>query len=63
MYKRINLGKRILLNQRGLDLLEAFLEYDPERRITAEKAFEHPYFREDRRAATDRNSQEKYITE
>jgi len=52
-----------VLNQRGLDLLEAFLEYDPEKRITAEKAFEHPYFREERRGATDQNSQEKYITE
>ncbi|KAJ7597192.1 Pkinase-domain-containing protein [Mycena floridula] len=30
----------------GIDLLMSFLTYDPERRITAEEALEHPYFTE-----------------
>jgi len=63
MYKRHNLGKTISLNQIGLDLLEEFLRYDPEKRITAKKAIEHPYFKEDRRAATDQKTPEKYISE
>ena len=29
----------------GIDLLMSFLTYDPERRITAEEALQHAYFR------------------
>jgi cell division cycle 2-like protein len=29
----------------GIDLLMSLLTYDPDRRITAEEALEHPYFR------------------
>lgn len=35
------------LSPAGLDLLNCFLTYDPEKRITAEEALEHPYFRFD----------------
>jgi cell division cycle 2-like protein len=28
----------------GIDLLSSLLTYDPERRITAEEALQHPYF-------------------
>ncbi|KAF9056322.1 kinase-like domain-containing protein [Panaeolus papilionaceus] len=34
------------LSPAGLDLLNCFLTYDPEKRITAEEALEHPYFSE-----------------
>jgi len=33
------------LTAAGLDLLMSFLTYDPERRISAEEALDHPYFR------------------
>jgi cell division cycle 2-like protein len=33
------------LTAAGLDLLMSFLTYDPDRRITAEEALDHPYFR------------------
>ena len=33
------------LSAAGLDLLMSFLTYDPERRISAEEALDHPYFR------------------
>jgi len=29
----------------GLNLLTSMLEYDPKRRITAEEALDHPYFK------------------
>lgn len=32
------------LTSAGLDLLMSFLTYDPERRITAAEALQHPYF-------------------
>ncbi|KAJ3517368.1 hypothetical protein NLJ89_g533 [Agrocybe chaxingu] len=35
------------LSSAGLDLLMALLTYDPERRITAEDALDHPYFSSD----------------
>jgi len=63
VYKRQNLGKIIPLNQTGIDLLEAFLQYDPDKRITAEKAIEHPYFKEDSREATDEKLPETEIPE
>jgi len=34
------------LTAAGLDLLMSFLTYDPERRISAEEALDHPYFSE-----------------
>jgi len=34
------------LNEAGLDLLVSMLQYDPERRISAEEAVKHPYFDE-----------------
>lgn len=34
------------LDAQGLDLLSRLLEYDPNRRITAKAALEHPYFDE-----------------
>lgn len=33
----------------GFNLLASLLEYDPAKRITAEKALEHPYFQEEPR--------------
>lgn len=36
------------LTAAGLDLLMSLLTYDPERRITAEEALEHPYFTSER---------------
>jgi cell division cycle 2-like protein len=33
------------LTAAGLDLLMSFLTYDPEMRISAEEALDHPYFR------------------
>jgi len=53
VYKRQSLGKIVPLNQNGIDLLEEFLHYDPDKRITAEKAIGHPYFREDDGEALD----------
>jgi cell division cycle 2-like protein len=35
-----------LLSELGMDLLSRLLEYDPEQRITAEEALNHPYFTE-----------------
>lgn len=34
------------ITEAGLDLLSKLLTYDPEQRITAEEALEHPYFTE-----------------
>ena len=33
-----------LINDAGLDLLYKMLEFDPQYRISARKALEHPYF-------------------
>jgi len=53
VHKCQDLGKTIPLTRTGLDLLKAFLQYNPEKRITAEKAIEHPYFKQDQNTATD----------
>lgn len=37
----------LALSKNGMDLLTRLLEYDPEKRITAAEALEHPYFKED----------------
>lgn len=34
------------LSDQGIDLLNGMLTYDPDRRITAAAALQHPYFRE-----------------
>jgi cyclin-dependent kinase 8/11 len=34
-------------SEAGFNLLSALLEYDPAKRISAEKALNHPYFQED----------------
>lgn len=40
-----NLGNQVKpLNEKGLDLLQAMLIYNPEKRISARAALEHPYF-------------------
>eukprot|EP00472_Partenskyella_glossopodia_P006305 CAMPEP_0197523702 /NCGR_PEP_ID=MMETSP1318-20131121/8583_1 /TAXON_ID=552666 /ORGANISM="Partenskyella glossopodia, Strain RCC365" /LENGTH=344 /DNA_ID=CAMNT_0043076479 /DNA_START=1 /DNA_END=1035 /DNA_ORIENTATION=- len=39
-------------SKKGLDLLSQMLTYDPCKRITAEKALEHPYFMESPKAIT-----------
>jgi len=43
------LSKLIPLDENGLDLLQAFLEYDPAKRISAAKAIQHPYFKPDKK--------------
>jgi serine/threonine protein kinase len=35
-----------VLSLSGLDLLNSLLDYDPQTRITAEEALQHPYFKE-----------------
>ena len=34
------------LNNDGLDLLQKLLEFDPEKRISAADALEHPFFKD-----------------
>jgi len=60
VYERQDLGRTVPVSQTGLDLLEAFLFYDPEKRITAAKAIEHPYFKQE---TTDNKSPEAGISE
>jgi serine/threonine protein kinase len=35
-----------LLDQDGLDLLNSFLQYNPEKRISAKNALKHKYFKD-----------------
>jgi len=47
VYPGVNLKKIIRkLEPAGIDLLERMLEYDPTKRISAESALHHPYFRD-----------------
>lgn len=46
LYRYSSLRSRFpYLTEAGLDLLSKLLTYDPEQRITAEQALNHPYFR------------------
>jgi len=63
IYKGQRLAKLVPLNQSGLDLLQAFLHYDPAKRISAEKAIEHPYFKVGRKVLKEEKSPEKDISE
>jgi len=46
-YKYNNIRSRFpFLSEKGLDLMSKLLTYDPEKRITAEEALKHPYFKE-----------------
>jgi len=62
IYKGQSLAKLISLNQSGLDLLQAFLHYDPAKRISAEKAIEHTYFKVGRKVVKEEKSPEKPIS-
>lgn len=44
------------LEQAGLDLIDAMLEYDPAHRISAKAACNHPYFAAGTAAYTQRNA-------
>jgi cell division cycle 2-like protein len=39
------------LSETGLDLLQKLMTYDPSKRISAEEALKHPWFKEEPRAA------------
>ncbi|ORX67343.1 Pkinase-domain-containing protein [Anaeromyces robustus] len=46
-YKYNNIRSRFpYLSEKGLDLMSKLLTYDPKKRITAEEALKHPYFKE-----------------
>jgi len=44
--KRISTDARPSLSDAGFDLLNRLLSYDPQRRLSAEEALEHPWFQE-----------------
>jgi len=56
VYKGQNLAKLIPLKQSGQDLLQAFLHYDPAKRISAVKAIEHPYFKTNQKVQNEEKS-------
>jgi len=56
VYKGQNLAKLIPLKQSGQDLLQAFLHYDPAKRISAVKAIEHPYFKTNQKVQKEEKS-------
>jgi len=62
IYKAQGLAN-IPLNISGLDLLQAFLRYEPSERISAEEALEHPYFKRDRKVLKEEKLPETYIAE
>jgi serine/threonine protein kinase len=41
----INDKNKYLVTEEALDLLEKLLQFDPEKRLTASEALEHPYFK------------------
>ncbi|KAJ3297997.1 cyclin-dependent protein kinase [Borealophlyctis nickersoniae] len=45
--KNVYLQNASATSEQGFKLLASMLEYDPEKRITAEDALSHPYFEED----------------
>jgi len=63
IYKSQRLATLVPLNQSGLDLLQAFLLYDPAKRISAAKAIEHPYFKVGRKILKGEKLPEKHISE
>jgi len=63
IFKGQDLAKLIPLSQSGLDLLQAFLHYEPAKRISAKNALQHPYFKVKRKARKEEKSQENKVPE
>jgi len=62
VYPGQSLAKQIPLHQKGLDLLQSFLQYDPAKRISAVDAISHPYFKKDPKAAKQASAEENKQT-